>query len=67
LGALLYARLAISETSLPDYGYPDQVGDFVDFVRAGTMHDFSYLGGLAGIITGSLYLILERVRRTGRR
>jgi hypothetical protein len=30
------------------------------------MHNFSYLGGFIGIITGSLYLIVERVRRTGR-
>ena len=66
LGALLYAYLTISEASLPGYWYPDQVADKVAFARAGTMHNFSYLGGFLGIVTGSLYLIVERMRRTGR-
>jgi hypothetical protein len=34
----------------------------VAFDRAGTMHNYSYLGGFLGIITGSLYLIIERIR-----
>ncbi len=29
------------------------------------MHEFSYLGGFIGILTGTLYLIVERVRRIG--
>ena len=66
LGALVYACLTISEASLPGYWYPNQVADKVAFARAGTMHNFSYLGGFLGIITGSLYLIVERVRRTRR-
>jgi hypothetical protein len=62
LGALVYATLTISEGSLP-HGYPYSVA----FARAGTMHDFSYLGGFVGIITGTLYLIVERVRRAGQK
>ena len=34
--------------------------------RAGTMHNFSYLGGFLGIITASLYLVAERIRLTRR-
>jgi hypothetical protein len=30
------------------------------------MHNFSYLGGGIGIITGALYLIVARVRLTSR-
>ncbi|MGH7172974.1 MAG: hypothetical protein ACRELG_22050 [Gemmataceae bacterium] len=62
LGALIYAILTISEASLPNYWYPDGVMDKVAFARAATMHNFSYLGGFLGIITGILYLIVVRVR-----
>ena len=30
--------------------------------RVGTMHNFGYLGGFLGIITGSLYLVVARLR-----
>jgi hypothetical protein len=66
LGALIYARFTISEASLPDYSYPNQVADKVAFSRARTMHNFSYLGGFLGIVTGSLFLIVEYASR-GRR
>jgi hypothetical protein len=32
------------------------------FLRASTMHNFSYLGGLLGIISGGLYLALSHFR-----
>ena len=67
LAALVYASLTISGASLPDYWYPEGVVDKVAFARAGTMHNFSYLGGCIGIITGSLYLIVERLRLGVRR
>lgn len=60
LAALAYALIAISETSLPGYWYPSGILDKAAFARAATMHNFSYLGGLLGIITASLYLIRRR-------
>jgi hypothetical protein len=66
LGALVWASFTISETSLPLFWYPSGVADKVAFARAGTMHNFSYLGGFIGIITGSLYLIIERIRLSSR-
>jgi hypothetical protein len=65
LGALVWASFTISESSLPGYWYPG-VADKVAFARAATMHNFSYLGGFIGIITGSLYLIVERIRLSNR-
>ena len=51
---------------------PETVGEFtrynnaIDndaaFVRAGTMHNFSYLGGIAGIITGAFAIFRQRKR-----
>jgi hypothetical protein len=66
LGALLYACFAISPSSLPDYLYPEGVVNKVAFARVGTMHAFSYLGGLVGIIIASEYLAVERFRLASR-
>jgi hypothetical protein len=67
LGALAVASAIITPANLPDFGYPDAVADKVAFARAGTMHNFSYLGGFLGILTASLYLIVARVRLARRR
>ena len=62
LGALAVGFITISPESLPDFWYPAAVADRVAFARAGTMHNFSYLGGGVGIVTGCVYLILVRLR-----
>lgn len=62
LGALIVARFTIAEASLPSYWYPDAVADKVAFAQARTMHNFSYQGGFLGIVTGSIYLVLARMR-----
>lgn len=66
LGALVYASISITDSNLPDFWYPEGVSDRVAFARAGIMHNFSYLGGGIGIITGSLYLVVARIRLTRR-
>jgi len=42
--------------------YGNEMTDDVAFVRAGTMHNFSYLGGLVGIITGGVAIFWQRRR-----
>jgi hypothetical protein len=42
--------------------YGNEMNDDVAFARAGTMHNFSYLGGLVGIITGGMALFWQRRR-----
>lgn len=61
LGALLYASLTITDELMPPSIFHQGV-DAVSFARAGAMHNSSYLGGLIGIVTGSVYLVLERLR-----
>ncbi len=61
LAALAYATFSITAINLPEYSYPDSVTDQVAFARAGTMHNFSYLGGFLGILLGSGYLFVRRV------
>jgi hypothetical protein len=67
LGALANASSSITALDLTEHWYPDGVTDRVAFARAGTMHNFSYLGGFLGIITASLYLVAERMRLMRRR
>ncbi|MGL4463467.1 MAG: hypothetical protein ACRC1K_15055 [Planctomycetia bacterium] len=66
LGSLGYAFCTISDGTPLLRWFPDGVKDHVAFARAGTMHNFSYLGGGVGIVTGSAYLIAVRMRLTGR-
>ncbi len=61
LGALAFAFATINAQTLPGFWYPDGVTDKVAFARAGTMHNFSYLGGFLGILTGTIYLIAARL------
>ena len=65
LGALLYAQMTITVASLPAFHYPAGVTDPVVFARAGTMHNFTYMGGFLGILTGTAYLVIERIRGGG--
>lgn len=62
LGALAYASCCITASNLPQHSFPAGVTDKVAFARAGTMHNFSYLGGFVGIFTASAYLVAERIR-----
>ena len=62
LAALVYASSVIPEPSPIEFWYGERLQDPAAFMRSGTMHDFSYLGGFLGIVTGSLYLLIARVR-----
>lgn len=64
LCALAVGYFTISEQSLPRFWYPPGVINRVAFARAGNMHNFSYLGGGIGILTGAGYLIMTRLRLT---
>lgn len=63
LGALAYASLTISDLSVAGYWSPGSVADRVALERAGMMHNFSYLGGFLGIVTGTAYLAIARARQ----
>ena len=43
--------------------YGNEMTDDAAFMRAGTMHNFSYLGGLVGIIAGGVAIYLARARQ----
>lgn len=61
LGALIYGAVTYS----PDHLYfaiPDNIEQVRRYFLCGNMHNYSYLGGLLGIITGVLWISRERLR-----
>jgi hypothetical protein len=62
LGALVHAQATLTEGNLPLYAYSAEVTDPVAFACAGTMHNYSYLGGFLGILIGSVFMLAEGLR-----
>lgn len=55
LGALVFAIFTLSPESVGELTrYGNKIEDDLAFARTGSMHNFSYLGGLVGIITGAV-------------
>jgi len=66
LGALAMAYASLTAENLPPFEFPEGVNDRLAFARVGLMHNFGYLGGGLGILTGMAYLVWIRWK-TGRR
>ena len=62
VGALAFAAAFLTAADFPDVLIPQQVIDRNAFLWVAVMHSFSYLGGVAGIVSGICYLILRRDR-----
>ncbi len=64
LGALTVSFLTTDAETVPHFSrHGNEIIDDLAFARAGTMHNFSYLGGLIGIVTGIVAIFRERRRR----
>ncbi len=60
LAALLISFLTIDSKTVGEITiYGNEIIDDISFARAGTMHNFSYLGGFFGIFSGT-YLIFKK-------
>ncbi len=63
LAALLIAFLVLDADTVGEISrYDNEMKEDVAFARAGTMHNFSYIGGLVGILTGAVAVFRERRR-----
>jgi len=49
-----YGKLFLTENR-PNWNLPENLIDFDNFIMVGSMHNFSYLGGLIGLIIGIIY------------
>ena len=62
LAALIYAYAVVDSNTVGEITrYGNEIMDDAAFMRAGTMHNFSYLGGLFGIIAGVVAIYFVRV------
>jgi drug/metabolite transporter (DMT)-like permease len=60
--ALIYGLINYDINNIPKFNYPVGVVDKVSFAVVGNMHNFSYIGGLIGIIVGIICIIINNVR-----
>jgi len=59
IAALAISVFTIGPDSLPDWMSGRDVSSPVAFARAGTMHNFSYLGGGVGLVIGLCYTVWQ--------
>lgn len=62
VGSVTVAALTLTAENLPDFMITRVVSDPVSFAKAGIMHDFSYLGGLFGLIAGLVVTLRHAVQ-----
>jgi hypothetical protein len=53
---LLYGKFVLAETGV-DWWLPENLIDRKSFIAVGSMHNFSYLGGLIGLVAGIIYIL----------
>lgn len=56
---LAYGKFHLAKTGV-DWFLPKNLTDKENFIAVGSMHNFSYLGGLAGLLIGIIYSIRQR-------
>lgn len=56
---LAYGKLYLADTGV-NWWLPDNLIDIKNFIAVGSMHNFSYLGGLTGVIAGTIYSVRQK-------
>lgn len=56
---LVYGKLYLANKGV-DWWLPDNLIDTKNFISVGSMHNFSYLGGLTGLIAGIIYSVRKK-------
>ena len=56
---LAYGKFVLADTGV-NWWLPDNLIDKKNFIAVGSMHNFSYLGGLLGLIIGAAYRIKSK-------
>ena len=60
---MAYGKFSLAETGV-DWWLPENLIDKKNFIAVGSMHNFSYLGGLIGLVAGIIYIVkAEREKR----
>jgi hypothetical protein len=56
---LVYGKLHLADTGV-NWWLPENLNDKKNFIAVGSMHNFSYIGGLTGLIAGIIYILRQR-------
>jgi hypothetical protein len=56
---LVYGKFYLAHTEV-SWWLPDKLVDKSSFISVGSMHNFSYLGGLTGLIAAIFYSIRQK-------
>jgi ABC-type dipeptide/oligopeptide/nickel transport system permease component len=56
---LAYGKFYLVDTGV-NWWLPDNLIDTANFIAVGSMHNFSYLGGLTGVIAGVIYNVRQK-------
>ena len=54
-----YGKVFLTENR-PNWHFPENLNDYDNFILVGSMHNFSYLGGLIGLIIGIIYSVKQK-------
>jgi hypothetical protein len=60
---LIYGYFFLSkmpESDFQNWFLPENLANFKNYIAVGSMHNFSYLGGIAGLIAGIVYSIYNK-------
>jgi hypothetical protein len=58
---LAYGKFYLADTGV-NLWLPDNLIDKKNFIAVGSMHNFSYLGGLTGLIAGIIYSVKQKIK-----
>ncbi len=61
LVGLLYGKKVLIEAPL-NWFLPDKLVERGNFIIVGSMHNFSYLGGLIGLVCGIIFSIIQKIK-----
>lgn len=58
---LAYGKLYLADAGV-DWWLPEHLTDTKNFIAVGSMHNFSYSGGLTGLIAGTIYSVRQKLK-----
>lgn len=60
---LAYGKFVLADTGV-SWWLPENLINKKNYIAVGSMHNFSYIGGLTGLIAGIIYIIRQRKKLT---
>lgn len=61
LWGLLQGQSLCEQPQLPNWYFPENLVDYKHFIIVGSMHNYSYGGGVVGLIVGVFYQVIKQI------